>query len=221
MYSENLAVHLLSPTALQNLHFSFTLAYSNKKPTTMQEEVNMYIDMGRESMDEAISRLQRELSKVRTGKASPAMLNGLKVDYYGSSTPLNQVSNVSTSDAKTIVIKPYEKSMLAPIEKSIFEANLGLTPQNNGEIIMINIPPLTEERRKEYVKRAKALGEESKVSLRNTRREMMDGIKKAVKDGFPEDAGKRKEDEIDDITKEFTGKIDKLIDAKEKDIMTI
>lgn len=187
----------------------------------MQDEVNMLIDMGRESMDDAIGHLQRELSKVRTGKASPAMLNGIKIEYYGNPTPLNQVSNVSTSDAKTIVIKPYEKSMLAPIEKSIFEANLGLTPQNNGEMIMINIPPLTEDRRKDYVKRAKALGEDSKVSLRNTRREMMDSIKKAVKDGYPEDAGKKKEGEIDDLTKEFTGKIDKLVDAKEKDIMTI
>lgn len=187
----------------------------------MQEEVNMYIEMGQESMEKSISHLQEELAKVRTGKASPNMLSGIRVDYYGSPTALNQVSNVSTSDAKTIVIKPYEKTMLAPIEKAIFEANLGLTPQNNGELIMINIPPLTEERRRDFVKRAKALGEDAKVSLRSVRRDLMDSLKKAEKDGFPEDAKKRKEDEVEALTKEFVGKIDKIVSLKEADIMKI
>lgn len=187
----------------------------------MQEEVNEYISLGKDSMEDSIKHLKGELVKVRTGKASPAMLDGLMVEYYGNPTPLNQVSNISTSDAKTIVIQPWEKTMLGPIEKSIFEANLGLTPQNNGESIMINIPPLTEERRKSFVKRAKELGENAKVSIRNVRREIMDSIKKAVKDGYPEDAGKRSEGEVEDMTKEFVGNVDKLVSAKETEIMTI
>ena len=185
------------------------------------DEVNEYIEMAKEAMDDAIEHLQKELIKVRTGKASPSMLSGILVPYYGSQTPLNQVSNVGTSDAKTLVIQPWEKSMLAPIEKAIFEANLGLTPQNDGETIRINIPALTEERRKELVKRAKALGEDTKVSTRQARRDAMDIIKKAVKDGFPEDAGRRKEQEVDDMVHKYGDKIDALIAAKEKDIMTI
>lgn len=187
----------------------------------MQEEINEYLELSEESMKEAIDHLQRELAKVRTGKASPNMLTGLLVPYYGNPTPLNQVSNVSIADARTIMIQPWEKSMLQPIEKAIMEANLGFTPQNDGEIIRINIPPLTEERRKEMVKRAKALGEDTKVSIRNARRDAMDAIKKAVKDGYPEDAGKRKEQEVDKMTHDFGDKVDKLVEAKEKDIMTI
>ena len=185
------------------------------------EEVDDSILEGKLSMESTIEHLKSELIKVRTGKASPAMLNGIMVEYYGNPTPLNQVSNVSTSDAKTIVIQPWEKTMLAPIEKAIFEANLGLTPQNNGESIMINIPPLTEERRKDFVKRAKELGEDAKVSIRNARRAVMEKIKAAVKDGFPEDAGKRKETETEDLTKGFVETVDKYVAAKEKEIMTI
>ncbi len=187
----------------------------------MQEEVNMYIDMAKESMEGSVDHLQKELVKIRTGKASPNMLGGLVVPYYGSPTPLNQVANVATSDAKTLVVQPWEKNMLAPIEKAIFEANLGLTPQNDGEMIRINIPPLTEERRKLLVKRAKSLGEETKVSIRNARREAMDGVKDAVKNGYPEDSGKKKESEIQRVTDDFGKRIEKLIEAKEKDIMTI
>lgn len=187
----------------------------------MIDQVNEIFEEAEIEMEGAVEHLQNELVKLRTGKASPSMLGGIMVDYYGSPTPLGQVSNVGTADAKTLTIQPWEKSMLAPIERAIFEANLGLTPQNDGEIIRINIPPLTEERRKEMVKRAKALGEDGKVSLRHTRHKVMDFIKKAVKDGFPEDMGKRKEDEMQKMVNNFAEKIDALVAAKDKDIMTI
>lgn len=173
------------------------------------------------AMDDSIEHLQKELASIRAGKASPNMLSGIQVPYYGTPTPLNQVANVSASDSRTITIQPWEKNMLAPIEKAIFEANLGVTPQNNGEMVIINIPPLTEERRKELVKKSKAAGEDTKVGIRSARRDAMDKIRKAVKAGFPEDAGKRKEDEVEKMTKEYNERVDKLIVSKEKDIMTI
>ena len=185
------------------------------------EELDMMLDMARESMDGSLEHLSKELIKVRTGKASPAILGGILVEYYGSPTPLNQVANVSTSDSRTIVIQPWEKPMLAAIERSIFESNLGLTPQNDGEVVRLSIPPLTEERRRDLVKQVKALGEDAKVSIRNGRRDAMDSVKKAVKDGLPEDSGKRKETEIQDLTNEFSNKVDKIVEIKEKDIMTI
>ena len=187
----------------------------------MQEDVILYLEMAEEGMNNSLIHLQQELSKLRTGKASPSMLDGIKVSYYGSPTLLNRVANVTTSDAKTLIIQPWEKSMLAPIEKSIFEANLGLTPQNDGELIRINVPPLTEERRRGLVKRAKSLGENAKISIRNARKEAMDGIKQAVKEGYPEDAGKRREKEIQDMTNKYGEKAVKLVEAREKDIMTI
>lgn len=181
----------------------------------------MSIELAKETMEDSIEHLRKELMKIRTGKASAAMLNGIRVVYYENLTPLNQVANVSTSDARTLVIQPWEKSMLGPIEKAIFEANLGLTPQNDGELIRINIPPLTEERRRELVKTAKSLAEEAKVSIRSGRHKGMDQIKKAVKDGYPEDAGKRMEERVQKLTDEYTQKVDDLIEAKEKDIMTV
>ena len=187
----------------------------------VSEEVEMAIEIAREGMEGALEHLHKELVKIRTGKASPAMLSGLMVEYYGNPSPLNQVANVSTSDAKTITVQPWEKSMLAPIEQAIFAANLGLTPMNDGEIIRINIPPLTEERRILLVKQAKHLGEEGKISLRSTRHKAHDIIKKAVKEGYPEDAGKRKDAEIDKLTHEYGDKIDKMVEAKETDIMTV
>ena len=187
----------------------------------MQEDVDMSIELAKEAMEGSIDHLKKELLKIRTGKASPAMLNGIRVPYYGSQSPLNQVANVSTSDARTLVIQPWEKSMLGPIEKAIFEANLGLTPQNDGELIRINIPPLTEERRKELVKQAKSLGEDTKVSIRNARHKGMEQIKKAVKDGYPEDAGKRMEERVQKLTDDYSEKVEELIEAKEKDIMTV
>ncbi len=185
------------------------------------EEVEMAIEIGKESMDQALEHLQKELIKIRTGKASPSMLSGISVEYYGNQTPLNQVANIGASDSKTLTIQPWEKSMLAPIEQAIFAANIGLTPMNDGEFVRINIPALTEERRKQLVKQAKHLGEESKISLRNTRHKVMDTIKRSVKDGYPEDAGKRKEASVDKMTHDYGDKIDKMVEAKEKDIMTI
>ncbi len=185
------------------------------------DEVNEQYDEAQFLMDGAIEHLAEELSKIRTGKASTAMLKGIMVDYYGSPTPLNQVANVSTADSKTLTIQPWEKSMLAPIEQAIFASNMGLTPQNDGEIIRISIPPLTEERRRDLVKQAKSNGEDAKVSIRQARHKIMDFIKKAVKDGFPEDAGKRKEDEVEKMVKKYGEDVDRIVSGKEKDILTI
>ena len=185
------------------------------------EELNQTIEKSKGLMDEALEHLGRELTKIRAGKASPAMLNGIMVDYYGNPTPLNQVANVSTPDSKMLSIQPWEKAMIGPVEQAIFAANLGLTPQNNGEMIIINIPPLTEERRLNMVKQSKALGEDAKVSLRSVRQKTMEAIKKAVKDGLSEDMGKTKEGEVEKSVKSYVEKIGALISAKEKDIMTI
>lgn len=181
----------------------------------------MYIEEAKEAMEHALDHLKKELVKIRAGKASPDMLSGLVVPYYGSPTPLAQVANVSVSDSRTLVIQPWEKSMIQPIEKAIMEANMGFTPQNDGDLIRINIPPLTEDRRKQMVKQVKAVGEDTKVGLRSARRDAMDGIKKAVKDGFAEDAGKRMEDEVEAMTKRYSGKIDDIVAVKEKDILTV
>lgn len=179
------------------------------------------IDEAKMLMADAIEHLEKELMKIRTGKASPAMLGGIMVPYYGSPTPLSQVANLGTSDARTLTIQPWEKNMLAPIEKAIFEANLGLTPMNNGEMIMINVPPLTEERRKEYAKMVKAEGETAKVSVRNARRDAMEAVKKEVKNGYPEDAGKRKEEDIQKFTDAYGKKIDEIVANKEEEVMTV
>lgn len=187
----------------------------------MSEDIEIYLKKGEGALKKALDHLHDELLKIRTGKASPQMLSGIMVDYYGNPTPLNQVANVSTADARTLAIQPWEKSMLAPIERAIFEANLGLTPMNDGEFVRINIPPLTEERRKELVKQAKHLGEEAKVSLRSARHKMMDFIKQEVKDGYPEDIGKRKEAHVDKVVHNYYDKVDALIEAKEKDIMKV
>lgn len=187
----------------------------------LPDDLDGAMKKGKELLDDSLEHLQRELSKLRTGKASPAMVSDLLVDYYGAPTPLNQVANVATQDSRTLIIQPWEKSLLPAIEKSIFEANLGLTPQNDGEMVRINIPPLTEERRKDLVKKAKALGEESKVSQRTIRRAMIDVVKKEVKAGYPEDAGKREEVKADNLAHQYHDRVDKMIENKEKDIMTI
>ena len=187
----------------------------------MEITVDNLIQKGEEKFDSTMEHLRSELSKIRAGKASVSVLDGLKVEYYGNPTPINQVANLSTPDSKTISIQPWEKNMLGPIEKAIFEANLGITPMNDGEMIRITIPPLTEERRKDLVKKAKALGEEAKVSIRSSRKDAMDSIKKSVKDGLSEDVGKDKEGHVQNTTNTFTKKVDDLLVAKEKDIMTI
>ena len=187
----------------------------------MEEDVSLIPEMTEDAMKHSLEHLQKELVKVRTGKASTAMLDGLLVAYYGSPTPLKQVANVTTADARTIVIQPWEKSMLGPIERSIFEANFGITPQNDGEIVRLVIPPLTEERRKDLVKQVKGLGEDAKVSIRNARRDAMEEIKKEVKTGYPEDAGKRMEGKIQDLTNLYSEKVDKMLEIKEEDIMKV
>ena len=187
----------------------------------MQEEIDLAMEILNESMESKIEHLNKELGKIRTGKATPSMLGGIMIDYYGASTPLTQVANVSTSDSRTLAIQPWEKSMLSPIEKAIFEANMGFTPMNDGEMIRITIPPLTEERRRELVKMAKSSGEDSKVSMRSARQKAMDAVKAAVKNGYPEDAGKKTEGDIQDIINSSTKKVDQIVSDKEGDIMTV
>ncbi len=185
------------------------------------EELEENIEMGELEMEGTIDYLQNELKKVRAGKASPSMLSSIMVDYYGSPTPQKQVTNLSASQGRNHSIQPWEKYMISPIEKAIMTANLGLNPQNNGDIIIINIPALTEERRRGLVRQAKQLGEDAKVSLRSARHKMMDSVKKAVKNGYPEDAGKRQEEEVQKMTDNFGSKVSSLVEQKEKDIMTV
>ncbi|MEM9823604.1 MAG: ribosome recycling factor [Bacteroidota bacterium] len=187
----------------------------------MHEDIMEFLELSKIMMDESIEYLEKELVKIRAGKASPTMLSGISVDYYGSKTPLNQVANVIVSDSKTLSIQPWEKTMIANIEQAIFAANIGLTPMNNGEMVIINIPPLTEERRKSMVKQAKQLGEDAKVSLRTIRHKAMDFIKKGVKDGYSEDLGKRREEEVQKLVNSYGDKVNNLVSSKEKDIMTI
>ena len=187
----------------------------------MTEEVQMYLDDAKEKMEAAVNHLEKELLKIRAGKASPSMLNGVMVDYYGSMTPLAQVANVSVPDPRTIAVQPWEKTMISPIEKAILNANLGFNPDNNGEIIRINIPALTEERRSELVKQSKAECENAKVSVRNARRDTNVELKKLIKEGLSEDLEKDAEAEVQNMTDNYGKKIDTMLADKEKDIMTI
>jgi ribosome recycling factor len=187
----------------------------------MNEEVQFLLDETKEQMEKAITHLEAELVKVRAGKASPSMLEGVTVDYYGTRTPLNQVANINTQDARTLIIQPWEKSMLTPIEKAIQAANLGLNPQNDGVLIRINVPPLTEERRRDLVKKAKSEAEHAKVTLRNLRRDANEAIKKLQKNGMPEDEAKDAEAKIQQLTDAYSAKCDKHLELKEKDIMTV
>lgn len=187
----------------------------------MSEDLDSTLESGYVQMEKAIEFLIDELTKIRAGKASPSMITSLSVQYYGSPTPLAQVATVTASDSRTLAIQPWEKNMLGPIERAIFESNMGVTPMNNGEVIMITVPPLTEERRVLLAKQAKALGEDAKVSIRTIRQKLMDTVKKEVKDGFPEDAGKRKELEIQKHVDDSTETITKLLIAKEVDIMKV
>lgn len=187
----------------------------------MQEEVDFVLEHCEEQMSAAIEHLEKELLHIRAGKASPAMLDGVLVEYYGSMTPLNQVSNLSTPDARTVAIQPWEKSLIPVIEKAILAANLGFNPDNNGEIIRINIPALTEERRKSLVKQVHNEGETAKVSIRTARKESNDSLKKLQKEGLSEDLEKDAEAEVQKLTDEFGKKVDSLVEVKEKDIMTI
>lgn len=178
-------------------------------------------DEAEENMVNAIAHLETELQKVRAGKASPMMLSGVLVDYYGSMTPLSQVANINTGDARTLLVQPWEKPMLEPIATAIINANLGLNPQSNGESIIINVPPLTEDRRRDLTKRVKAEGEHAKVSIRNARKDANDFVKSAQKDGLSEDLAKDAEDTIQEMTNNFGKKVDAIIAAKEESIMTV
>lgn len=187
----------------------------------MEEEVELIMDDAQSRMNGPLQRLEQELLKLRAGKASPLMLEGVKVDYYGAPTPLSQVANVSTPDARTLIVQAWEKTMISPIEKAIFAANLGLTPMNDGVLIRISIPILTEERRRELVKQVKAEAENAKVSVRNIRRDAIDMLKKLQKDGLPEDVLKDKENEMQKMTDATIAKIDDKVTQKEADIMKI
>ena len=187
----------------------------------MHEEVDFVLEHCEERMEAAIEHLEKELLHIRAGKASPTMLDGVLVEYYGSMTPLNQVSNISTPDARTIAIQPWEKGLIPVIEKAILAANLGFNPDNNGEIIRINIPVLTEERRKILVKQVHQESETAKVSIRTARKEANDSLKKLQKDGLSEDLEKDAEVNVQKLTDDFGEKVDYLVKAKEKDIMTI
>lgn len=181
----------------------------------------MYLQDTEENMQKAINHLEEELSKVRAGKASPSMVDGVFVDYYGVQTPIQQAATVNTQDAKTIVIKPWEKNMLEPIEKALLKANLGVTPQNDGDFIRLVLPPLTEERRRDLVKSVKQYAEEARVSVRNIRRDTMHHLKDLLKEGVSEDLEKRAENTVQELTDKYTKLVDKHMEQKEQEIMTV
>jgi ribosome recycling factor len=187
----------------------------------MSDEVTFILDETQETMQKGIGHLEAELTRIRAGKANPQMLEGISVEYYGASTPIGQVANVMVVDARTISIQPWEKNMLQPIERAIIAANIGINPQNDGVLIRLFLPPLTEERRRELVKRVNGEGEQSKVAIRNIRREAIEQVKKLQKDGLSEDVSKDAEKNIQDLTDKFIALIDKHLVAKEKEIMTV
>jgi ribosome recycling factor len=187
----------------------------------MEEEVELIIEVCKEKMEAAIDHLENELVHIRAGKASPRMLDGVLVDYYGSMSALSQVSNISTPDARTIAVQPWEKSMIAPIEKAIMNANLGFNPDNNGEIIRINVPPLTEERRRVLAKQVGQEGEKAKVSVRSARKDANESLKKLLKDGLSEDLEKVAVAEVQEMTNNYGKKVDELLEDKNQEILTI
>jgi len=187
----------------------------------MTEETEFTLEEAREGMQLAVSHLEKEFQKIRAGKASPMMLEGVKIDYYGVMTPIEQTANISTPDARQIIVQPWDKSVLGLLEKAIMAANLGFNPKNEGEILRIIVPPLTEERRRDLVKKAKMEAENAKISIRNIRRSANDTAKQLKKDGTPEDEVTRLEAEIQKITDEFISEVDKFLEIKEKDIMTV
>ena len=187
----------------------------------MDEELELVYEEAKEKMDQAMDRLEKELRKIRAGKANPSMLDGIMVDYYGSQTPLKNVSNVSTPDPKTLQIQPFEKSLIEEIEKAIQKANLGFNPQNDGHTVRISIPALTEERRKDLVKMARGVAEQAKVSIRNGRKDANDHLKGMKKDGMSEDNAKDAEATVQDFTNAYVQKVDAKLVVKEEDFMTI
>jgi len=187
----------------------------------MTEELDMIYDECTKANQKAVEHLEFELTKIRAGKATPSMLNGVLVDYYGTPTPIQQVANIGTMDARTITVQPWEKSMLPEINKGIINANLGFAPQNNGDLLIINVPALTEERRRDLVKSAKAECENAKIVVRNNRKDALDMVKSLKSDGLSEDLAKVAETEVQKITDAAIVQIDGLFELKEKDVMTL
>ncbi len=188
----------------------------------LTEKAKEIVSAAEAKMHDALSFLEEDLKNYRVGKANPSIFNGLMVDYYGSPTPVHQVASISAPDAKTLTLQPWEKNMIPKIEKAIMDANLGFTPQNNGEIIRCTVPALTEERRRELIKKAKATGEQTKVTVRNARRDAFDLLKKAQKnDGLSEDVEKEAEDEVQKLTDKKVKAVDDVVAAKEKEILTV
>ena len=187
----------------------------------MADDLAGVLDDSRILMKKAIDFFESELTRIRAGKASPDMLNGIVVDYYGNPTPIGQVGNISIMDARTLTIQPWEKKMLQPIERSIIAANIGINPQNDGNIIRLFLPPLTEERRRDLVKRSNAEGEHAKIAVRNIRRDAIEQIKKLQKDGLSEDETKDGETEMQEITNTYISLIEKHLEVKEKEIMAV
>lgn len=199
----------------------FYICHHQNKDKLMSEELELIRDEAEEKMEKAIKHLEYELSHLRAGRANPLLLDGISVDYYGTMTPLAQVSNINTPDAKSILIQPWEKNMLGIIEKAILAANIGMTPMNNGEVIRINVPPLTEERRHQLVKQVKQEGETAKVSIRTGRKWFLDELKTLLKEGLPEDEEKTGEKIIQEMTDKHITRVDKILEAKEKEILTV
>lgn len=189
--------------------------------TTMIEKANEILEEAKMNMEDAVVFLEEDLKTYRVGKANPTIFSNVLVDYYGSMTPVPQVASVTAPDAKTLAIQPWEKKMIPLIEKAIIDANLGLTPSNNGETIRCTVPPLTEERRKELIKKAKAAGESAKIVVRNARRDAIEALKKAQKEGLAEDMQKDYEDKVQKATDSWVKRVDELVAAKEKDILTV
>jgi len=187
----------------------------------MNEEIEFTIEEAKEGMQNALHHLEKEIQKLRAGKASPQMLDGVKIDYYGAMTSIDQTANISSPDARQIIVQPWDKSVLGLIEKAIQAANLGFNPKNEGEILRILVPPLTEERRRDLVRKAKAEAENAKISIRNIRRLANDTAKSLKKDGVPEDEVEKLETDIQKVTDDFITKVDKILEIKEKDIMTV
>lgn len=187
----------------------------------MAIDTNQIIKSAEDKMSSAISYLDDELARIRAGKANPKILDNVRVSYYGEMTPLTNVASVNTPDAKTLLITPWEKTLIKEIEKAILNSEVGITPENNGEVIRLGIPPLTEERRRDLAKQAKQEAEGAKISIRNTRREVIDVLKKSVKEGVPEDVEKDAEEKVQKIHDKFIKRIDELYAAKEKEIMTV
>jgi ribosome recycling factor len=187
----------------------------------MTEDLNTVLEDAKATMKKAIGHFESELTKIRAGKATPTMLDGIVVDYYGTPTEIGQVGNITAMDARTLTIQPWEKNMLQPIERAIIAANIGINPQNEGNLIRLFLPPLTEERRRELVKRSNGEGEQAKIAVRNIRRDAIEQIKKLQKDGLSEDAAKDGEGEMQEMTNNYISLVDKHLETKEKEIMSV